>query len=314
VTPPAETSSPTRPSLRDWVGGARLRTLPLSAVSVILGTGVAVAGDPSGATGYAVRDNHAVIAVLCLIVALFLQVGVNYTNDYSDGVRGTDAFRVGPARLTGSGRATPRSVLTVGLAFYGLAAVAGVAVVLITQFWWMLVVGGVAIAAAWYYTGGKRPYGYHALGEVSVFIFFGLVPVLGTQIAQIGRTTGDGWAGAGALGFFACGALMINNIRDLTADREAGKRTLAVRVGPIAARVLYALFLKLPFIALLLPILHVPLAIVAGASLALALPAARIGLTEQEPLRLIKALQLTTLSSLAFGVLLAGSLAFGAAR
>ncbi|GAB3605162.1 1,4-dihydroxy-2-naphthoate polyprenyltransferase [Conyzicola nivalis] len=291
-----------------------MRTLPLSAVSVIVGTGVAVAGDPAGATGYAVRDDHAAIASLCMVVALCLQIGVNYTNDYSDGVRGTDAFRVGPARLTGSGRATPRSVLSVGLAFYGLAAVAGLAVVLMTQYWWLLAVGVVAIAAAWYYTGGKRPYGYHALGEVSVFVFFGLVPVLGTQFAQIGRITVDGWAGAVAVGFFACGALMINNIRDLAADREAGKRTLAVRIGPVAARVLYALFLKLPFLALLLPILHVPLAIVAGAALALALTAARIGLTEEEPLRLIKALQLTSLSSLAFGVLLAGSLVFDAAR
>ena len=315
VSTPAAAPFPTRPPLDDWVRGARLRTLPLSAVSVILGTGVAVAADPDGGlAGYAARDDHAVVALLCLVVALSLQIGVNFTNDYSDGIRGTDAFRVGPSRLTGSGRVAPRAVLAVGLAFYALAVVAGIAVVLITQLWWMVIVGALAIVAAWYYTGGRRPYGYRALGEISVFVFFGLVAVLGTQLAQVGHTTIDGWACAVALGLFACGALMVNNIRDFLTDRAAGKRTLAVRVGLPAARVLYAVFMTAPYVALVVPVLHEPTALAAALSLAVALPAVRIGRTSTQPLALIKALQLTSFSSLAFGLILAVALALSTAR
>jgi 1,4-dihydroxy-2-naphthoate octaprenyltransferase len=302
-----------RPSPRQWVSGARPRTLPLSVVSVVLGTGVAVAGTDGGGAAWAAHGHHVLIAVLCLVVALCLQIGVNYSNDYSDGVRGTDRFRRGPARLTGAGTATPRAVLGVGLAFFALAAVAGLVIVLLTGLWWMLAVGAVTIAAAWYYTGGKRPYGYRALGEVSVFLFFGLVAVLGTQLAQLGHVTGQGWAAACAAGLFACGVLMVNNIRDLEVDRLAEKRTLAVVVGERAARSLYAVFMLAPFLVLLVFVTPAPSTLVAAAALALALPAVAIGSRPADAPRLITALQLSSFASLAYGLLLTVALIVSAA-
>ena len=301
-------SAPARPSFRVWVQGARPRTLPLSAVSVIVGTGVAVAGYREGVGGYFGRDHHLLVAVLCLVVALCLQIGVNYTNDYSDGVRGTDAFRVGPPRLTGAGQATPRAVLVVGLTFFAVAAVAGLTIVLVTQLWWMLAVGAVAIVAAWYYTGGARPYGYRALGEVAVFLFFGIAAVVGTQFVQIGYTTLAGWVSAAAIGLFACGVLMVNNIRDIEPDRAAGKRTLAVVVGRGAARVLFAVFMLAPYVLLVVPVLDSPLALITLVSLVLAVPAVRIGTRAVQPLALVKSLQLSSTTSLAFGVLLSVAL------
>lgn len=302
-----------RPTTRQWISGARPRTLPLSIVSVLLGTGVAVAGTDGGAAAWAGHGPHVGIAVLCLVVALSLQIGVNYSNDYSDGVRGTDRFRRGPARLTGAGTATPRAVLRVGLTFFGIAAVAGLVIVLLTGLWWMLGVGAVTIVAAWYYTGGRRPYGYRALGEVSVFVFFGLVAVLGTQVAQLGHVTGQGWAAGTAAGLFACGVLMVNNIRDLEVDRLAEKRTLAVVVGERGARSLYALFMLAPFLVLLVVVVAAPLTLVAAAALALALPAVAIGSRPAEAPRLIAALQLSSFASLAFGVLLTAALVASAA-
>jgi len=297
-----------RPTLRQWVSGARPRTLPLSVVSVALGTGVAVAGTDGGGGAWAADDHAVLVAVLCLVVALGLQVGVNYCNDYSDGVRGTDRFRRGPARLTGAGTATPRSVLAVGLTSFALAAVAGVVVVVLTGLWWMLVVGAVTIVAAWYYTGGARPYGYRALGEVSVFLFFGLVAVLGTQVAQLGHVTGAGWVAACAAGLFACGVLMVNNIRDLEVDRLADKRTLAVVVGAPVARGLYAVFMLAPFLLLVVIVPGAPLALVAAAALAPALPAVRIGARPAAAPRLVTALQLSSAASLVYGLLLSAAL------
>ena len=152
-------STAPRAAAGDWIAGARLRTLPLAIAPVALGTGAAVVANGNG-------HWEPVRALLCLVVALCLQIGVNYANDYSDGVRGTDDHRIGPARLIGSGAAQPRQVLIVALVFFGLAALAGLALVILTQQWWLLAVGAVAIAAAWFYTGGKRPYGYDGLGEV----------------------------------------------------------------------------------------------------------------------------------------------------
>jgi 1,4-dihydroxy-2-naphthoate octaprenyltransferase len=302
-----------RPSTRQWISGARPRTLPLSIVSVLLGTGVAVSGTDGGAAAWAARGLHVVIAVLCLVVALCLQIGVNYSNDYSDGVRGTDRFRRGPARLTGAGTATPRAVLGVGLTFFGVAAVAGLTIVLLTGLWWMLAVGAVTIVAAWYYTGGERPYGYRALGEVSVFVFFGLVAVVGTQVAQLGHATGQGWAAGTAAGLFACGVLMVNNIRDLEVDRLADKRTLAVVVGERVARTSYSLFMLLPFLVLLVFVAASPLTLIAAAALALAVPAVRIGSRPADARQLITALQLSSSASLAYGVLLTVALVTSAA-
>ncbi len=296
---------------RDWIGGARLRTLTLGVVPVVLGTAVAFvdSGNPGGFGDYLAKDGHLALALLALAVALFLQIGVNYSNDYSDGVRGTDEYRVGPARLTGAGIAAPRTVLTVALTFFGLAALAGIAIVVLTGLWWILLVGAAAIVAAWYYTGGKRPYGYNALGEVFVFVFFGLVAVLGTQYTQIQQVTASGWAAAVAAGFFACAVLMVNNIRDIDEDRAAGKRTLAVVLGRPVARTLFGLFLMLPYVVLLWFVLLYFRTGFAYFSLLLALPALVIGVSTRKPRELITALQLSSFASLAYGVVLGITLA-----
>ncbi|WP_242088481.1 1,4-dihydroxy-2-naphthoate polyprenyltransferase [Curtobacterium sp. DN_7.5] len=312
---PAKAAGPQRTkrkaTARDWIGGARLRTLTLGVVPVVLGTAVAFvdSGNPGDFGDYLGKDGHLAIALLALAVALFLQIGVNYSNDYSDGVRGTDEFRVGPARLTGAGIAKPRTVLTVALTFFGLAALAGIGIVVLTGLWWILIVGAAAIVAAWFYTGGKRPYGYNALGEVFVFVFFGLVAVLGTQYTQIQQVTTSGWAAAVAAGFFACAVLMVNNIRDIDEDRLAGKRTLAVVLGRTVARTLYGLFLMLPYVVLLWFVLLYFRTGFTYFSLLLALPALVIGVSSRKPRELITALQLSSFASLAYGVVLGITLA-----
>ncbi len=289
-----------RVTARDWIGGARLRTLPLGIAPVALGTGVARANGGWDLT----------LALLCLAVAVFLQIGVNYSNDYSDGIRGTDDFRVGPSRLTGSGSVRPKTVLRVALAFFALAAVAGVVVVVITQIWWLLAVGAAAVVAAWFYTGGKRPYGYNALGELFVFVFFGLVATVGTTFVQLRQFPFDAWVAGIAAGLFACAVLMINNVRDIPQDTAAGKRTLAVVVGDPVARALYALFLLLPFIILVyfaFLYLHAPYVYF---TLIVAVPAAVIGVTGRTPRELILALQLSSLSALVWALALSAALFF----
>ncbi len=173
-------------------------------------------------------------------MALALQVAVNYANDFSDGVRGTDEGRVGPTRLVASGLATPRAVLRAALAAFAVAVVAGLGLVAVTGQWWLLAVGVAAVAGAWFYTGGRHPYGYSGLGEVSVFVFFGLVAVLGTTYTQAGRVSVAAVAAAVGVGALACALLVVNNLRDVPTDTRAGKRTLAVRLGAPRTRVLYA--------------------------------------------------------------------------
>ena len=213
-------------TLAEWVEGARPRTLPAALAPVLAGSAVAWFED-----GFA-----PLLAGLALVVALALQLGVNYANDYSDGIRGTDAARVGPLRLVGSGVAEPDHVRWAAFACFGVAALAGLAVVVLTGHWWLLGVGAAAIAAAWYYTGGSRPYGYLGLGELFVFIFFGLVAVTGTVYLQLGRVTDATWWTAIAIGALACAILVANNLRDLDGDRAAGKRTLATRLGDAGTR------------------------------------------------------------------------------
>ena len=287
---------------RDWIAGARIRTLPLGIAPVALGT----------ATAYILGDNgefHWRRALLCLIVAVAIQVAVNYANDYSDGVRGTDKHRVGPSRLTGSGAAKPRTVLTVALVFFGIAAVAGLVLAIGTGYYWLIAVGAVCIVAAWFYTGGKRPYGYNALGEVFVFVFFGLVATAGTTFVQAGTVSAESWAGGVALGFFACAVLMVNNLRDIEQDRVAGKRTLTVRIGARASRILFGIFMVLPFVILVGFMLLYFNTAYALLALMLAGPAIVITATAKTAPEFILALKLASLSSLVYGIVLALAIA-----
>jgi 1,4-dihydroxy-2-naphthoate octaprenyltransferase len=178
-------------------------------------------------------------AVLALVVALALQVGVNYANDYSDGIRGTDRARVGPLRLVGSGLARPAAVKTAAFVSFGVAALAGLTVIVLTGQWWLVVVGVVCVLAAWYYTGGKHPYGYLGLGEAFVFVFFGLVAVCGTTYVQLGRVPPSALIASVGIGALTCAILVANNLRDIVGDAAAGKRTLATRIGDRATRLLY---------------------------------------------------------------------------
>ena len=281
---------------RDWIAAARLRTLPLAVTPIVIGTGAAM---------LVVDQFHWVIALFCLIVSVSLQIGVNYANDYSDGIRGTDDHRVGPARLTASRRVKPRAVLTVALIFFAIAAVAGIAITIRTQQWWFLAGGAACILAAWFYTGGKRPYGYYGLGELFVFVFFGLVATLGTTWVQALALPQEAWFGAIAAGLLACAVLLANNLRDLDQDRAAGKRTLTVLIGRTATRWVFTLFVLIPFgIAVFLALFY-PIAWLTLLVLLAALPAILIVWTYRDPRELVVALGLTSLTSIAYGAILA---------
>ena len=289
-----------RVTWRDWVSGARLRTLPLAIAPVAAGAGIA----------NMLHEFSLTLSLLALAVALLLQIGVNYANDYSDGIRGTDAFRVGPARLTGSGRVNPKRVLTTALVFFGLAAVAGITAVVISERWWFLAVGAVAIVAAWFYTGGKRPYGYAGLGELVVFIFFGLVATVGTVWLQTEIANQEMWVAGAGVGLFAVAVLIVNNLRDIPTDRAAGKRTLAVRIGERWTRVLYVVCMVLPFGVPLLYGWAYSGMILVWFVLAAVIPAVIITITARTARELILVLQLTSFAALAYGVLLGIAFAF----
>lgn len=282
-----------------WVEGARLRTLPLAVAPVAVGTGAAAS----------IQMLQPSLAALALVVALFLQIGVNYANDYSDGIRGTDNKRVGPLRLTGSKSVKPTAVKNAAFAFFALAGVAGLAIVLITGIWWLLAVGALAIVAAWFYTGGKSPYGYAALGEVSVFIFFGLVATIGTEYIQTGFADTNGILGGIAMGSISSAVLMVNNIRDIDLDRHVGKKTLAVRVGKKWANAFFIALIWIPIVLLVpFPFLY-PASVFAYASVFLIAPATLIVLTAKTPKELILVLKLTSSAGLVYGVLLGYGLA-----
>jgi 1,4-dihydroxy-2-naphthoate octaprenyltransferase len=282
-----------------WVAGARPRTLPAALAPVLAGTGAAAA------LGDAVPWR----AVVAGVVALALQVGVNYANDYSDGVRGTDDVRVGPFRLVGSRAARPELVKAAAFAAFGVACLAGLALVVATGAWWLVVVGALCVAAAWGYTGTSRPYGYRGLGEVAVFIFFGVVAVVGTSYVQTDRLDPLAFVVSLPVGALACALLVANNLRDIPTDGASGKRTLAVALGEARTRALYAALLGVAAL--------VPLALAPGRPAALlALLAAALAVT---PLRtvlggargrdLIPAIAGTGKLQLAYGLLLGLGLA-----
>jgi len=287
-------------SAGQWLEGARPRTLPAAIAPVIAGTGAAAAL-PEGA--------DLPRALLALLVALALQVGVNYANDYSDGVRGTDDDRVGPFRLVGSGAATPTSVRFAAIAAFAVAGLIGLGLVAVTGQWWLLAVGAAAIAAAWFYTGGRHPYGYLGLGEVFVFVFFGLVAVLGTTYTQTGTVSWTAVAAACGVGALACAILVANNLRDIPTDSVTGKRTLAVRLGDPRTRHLYlGLVAAAMLLALTVAPAH-PLALAALLSLLVlrqAVSAVRGGAVG---LGLIPVLRDTGKGELAYAALLALALA-----
>ncbi|NCV34958.1 MAG: 1,4-dihydroxy-2-naphthoate polyprenyltransferase [Actinobacteria bacterium] len=219
----------------EWIAGARPKTLPAAIAPVLVGTAFA---------GY---NANAVNFFLALVVGVALQVGVNYANDYSDGVKGTDKDRVGPMRLVGSGAATPEAVKRAALIAIAIAVVAGVSLAARSS-WILIALGALSIIAAWTYTGGPKPYGYFALGEVSVFIFFGLVATLGTYFAHVGSLSFEVLLASFAMGCLACAILVLNNLRDLEKDKLAGKITLAVKIGHSQTRRLYQALLFTPLL------------------------------------------------------------------
>ena len=283
---------------REWLAGTRPRTLPAAVVPVLIGSGVAA--------GY-----HAFSlwrAVVALFVALALQVGVNFANDYSDGVRGSDEQRVGPTRLTASGLARARRVLAAAMACFLAAGIAGLVLAAVTS-WWVLLFGAAALAAAWFYTGGSKPYGYHGFGEVSVFAFFGVGAVAGTAFVEMSRLTWLGLFAAIPAGLLACALLMINNLRDIRSDEVAGKRTLAVMLGDSRSRIAYVALLFLPFAAAVAIAVARPLTTLALLALPLAVQPVRAVRAGALGPALIRTLGQTGRIQLAFGILFAVGLA-----
>ncbi|GGC76572.1 1,4-dihydroxy-2-naphthoate polyprenyltransferase [Hoyosella rhizosphaerae] len=282
-------------TVTDWIQGARPRTLPTALSPVIAGTGVAIAA------GSAVWWK----ALLALVVALALVIGVNYANDYSDGVRGTDDNRVGPMRLVGSGAAAAHLVKRAAFISFGVAAIAGLALA-VTTAWWIVLVGLLCIAGAWFYTGGKKPYGYLGFGEIAVFVFFGLVAVLGTEFVQTESVSWLGLLAAVSIGCFASAVLVANNLRDIPTDSVAGKVTLAVRLGDAPTRKLHLTLLVIPFVvSVAIAALGEPLVLITFAAIPMALRAyipVRQGATG---MALIDTLRDTGLAMLGWAILLA---------
>ena len=278
---------------REWLAGTRPRTLPASIVPVVIGSGVAV-----GYGGFSLWRG-----ALGLVVALALQVGVNYANDYSDGIRNTDAIgkRVGPARLVGSGLAAPRHVMLAAFGCFGVAAAAGLVLAAVTS-WWLVAMGVCCVLGAWCYTGGPRPYGYMGLGEAAVFVFFGVVGVAGTAFIEMGRLSWLGLLASVPAGLLSCALLMVNNLRDIESDPLSGKRTLAVRIGEARSRVVYVLFLLVPFAVAAVMAASRPWVLLVLLALPLAVPPLRVVRGGARGAALIAVLGQTSQLQMAFGL------------
>ncbi len=280
-------------AIKTWITGARVRTLPLAVAPILLGS----------ATAASIERFDFLLSALALLVALLLQIAVNYANDYSDGVRGTDEYRVGPQRITAGGLARPADVKRAAFICFGLAAVCGLGIVFITQQWWLIGIGITAIIAAWFYTGGKQPYGYHGLGELAVFVFFGLIATVGTNYIQTSFIDPLAVLLGATFGLYASAVLMVNNIRDIETDTRAGKRTLAVILGYGTSRFLFLLTIWVPVLVNLLLVLFFPATILGLLNLLLLLPITLIIAKSRNPGDLITALKLTSFAGLGFAAL-----------
>jgi 1,4-dihydroxy-2-naphthoate octaprenyltransferase len=276
-----------------WIEGARLRTLPMAVAPVLIGS----------AAAYDLHGFKPANAILAAVVALLLQVGVNYANDYSDGIRGTDDVRVGPLRLVGSGAASPRQVKLAAFAAFGVAMLAGLGLVLLSQAWWLLLIGAGCVLAAWGYTGGKNPYGYLGLGDVFVFVFFGLVATLGTTYTQAGTVSLPSVIGAIGTGLIADALLMANNVRDIPTDSLVGKRTLAVRLGDRNARRSYVVMLAVALLLVLVLAPAKPAILLVLLLLPICVMPARRMLSGTQRQELIPVLKQTGLINLGYSVL-----------
>ncbi|MFC5065394.1 1,4-dihydroxy-2-naphthoate polyprenyltransferase [Actinomycetospora atypica] len=279
-------------TVAQWVEGARPRTLPNAIAPVVAGTGAAAS----------VADFRPLPALLALVVSLAMVIGVNFANDYSDGIRGTDDERVGPMRLVGSRAASPGAVRTAALGTLAVGALAGLALLAVSGAWWLLLVGAVCLAGAWFYTGGSSPYGYRGLGEVAVFLFFGPVAVLGTEYTQSGRASGVGIGASVGVGLLSCAVLVANNLRDVPTDTVSGKRTLAVLLGERDTRVMYAALVVVPLGMSLVLSLRAPWALLGLLALVLIVPALRRVLGGARGPALIPVLRDTGLALLVWAV------------
>lgn len=284
--------------LRLWFAGARLRTVPVSVMPVLVGAA-------------SVRS-HAVWwrVLLALVVSVGVQVGTNYGNDYSDGIRGTDAVRVGPTRLVAQGLATPRAVLAASLASFGIAGIAGLGIAAVTS-WWVVLAGAACIVAGWFYTGGSRPYGYYGFGELSVLVFFGVVAVGGSAYAAAGRVPAVAWLASVPVGLLAVALLVANNLRDIPTDAVTGKRTLAVRIGQRRTRLLYAGCMLAPTASAVALAFLRPWALLAVLACPVAVAPVRRVLAGEAGRDLIVSLLDTARTQLAYGLLLGIGLAVG---
>lgn len=284
--------------LKLWIQGARLRTLPLSIGPVLLGASLAQSNG----------SFRVLLFILACLVAIFLQIGVNFANDYSDGVRGTDDFRVGPRRLTSSGLVDSSLVKQAAIAAFLFAVACGIIIVLVCGNWWLVLVGLLSLGAAWFYTGGAKPYGYSGFGEVSAFIFFGLVPTLGTAFIMIGKIPAESWLAGATVGFFAAAALLVNNIRDEATDREAKKKTLAVRFGRNWSMGLLGILLMLPYAILGALFLSFPNSWLVGFLSPLTVAIIAISRKSTSPQQLVVCLGLITLNAILFAVALSSAI------
>jgi len=289
-------------SLALWYQGARPKTLGASVAPVLVGT--AVASRYGDVIWYR--------AGLCLVVSVALQVGVNYANDYSDGVRGVDKERKGPIRLTASGLKAPAAVKRAAYLALGVAAAAGVALAVAVNPW-MLAVGAASIAAAALYSGGPKPYASAGMGEVMVFVFFGLVATCGSAYVHLERVPRLAVAAAAPVGLLACAILLVNNLRDVESDAATGKRTLAVRIGPARTVTLYraTVFVSLAMVVVIAVALEAPVVLIALVSAALAQPPLRAARVGAPPPVLVGALVGTARLQLVLSVLLAVGIAWG---